>query len=61
MLDPVELPPHLKFHAPQDDYDKTPVDLRCDRCGESFTGQAWMLRSKKEINCRNCWIDSKED
>lgn len=50
------------YQAPSTDssYDKTKVELRCDTCGASFEGQAWMLKSKREINCRNCWLDKQD-
>ena len=55
LLDPLpELPKQPKK------YDDDKIELRCDRCGVSFEGEKWMLRTKKEVTCRNCWMDSQE-
>lgn len=37
------------------------IYIRCDRCGQDFLGEEWMLNSNKEITCRNCWRDSMDD
>ena len=59
LLDPIPQPYRPKDTAR--DYDRSSVELRCDTCGASFQGQAWMLKTKKEVNCRNCWLDKQEE
>lgn len=41
-------------------YDKTPTRVICDYCGKPFEGQAWMMQSKKRVNCPDCWKDLKK-
>lgn len=43
---------------PQKKYDKRPCEVNCDGCGRKFTGQAWMLKSRSNILCGNCFVPS---
>jgi len=51
----------LKELPKQKEYDDSRGIVNCDICGKEFLGQAWMLKSKKEITCPACWYKQKNE
>lgn len=31
------------------------TEINCERCGQKFSGYTWMIKSKKEITCPDCF------
>ena len=36
-----------------------PAEVLCGTCGKSFTGKRWMLTTKKDVTCRQCYEDTR--
>jgi DNA-directed RNA polymerase subunit RPC12/RpoP len=43
------------------DYDKTSTQVLCSQCGKEFNGQAWMMETRRDIYCPDCFKLSNYD
>jgi DNA-directed RNA polymerase subunit RPC12/RpoP len=37
------------------------IKFNCETCGREFSGQSWMMKSKKSITCPSCWGAEKRN